>query len=495
MTTTPRIRHDLKAQPAEELGIKYFDISDPRSGARMRMYDFEWLIAVQMDGAHGFDDVAAWAHDRLGLQPSADDLEEYARRLRQLGFFELGEAHVATPGPAPAGTGSDHGESAARPSETTPRPSPLPPAARQPSAAARASGFGRAPSPFDRPPNRTTGKVTPLPAPPPSSGWSVGSIVALIVLALMVAGGALYMVYFMPSAAKVTVQTAVPREVVRLYDGNGVVKAAEPRTLSFGEPGKLTDIVAAGTEVKAGAALASLEAFARVEKDLADLKDRASFYEKQVEAARARGNQEEARRNAVKVAEKRQLLGELEARLAKVRLTAPGPGTVSQVLVGAGGMVKPGQPVLQLSDKRPAIDFTLPAAEASVFRAGSAVWLQPARGGAVASGRVLKVEPGPTASVLSVELLDENAAKPADAMRLVKARLTNVVPVPAGAVVKRDGAEVVFVVVGGEAKLRRIAVVDRSPAEVMVASGLSNGDSIITGGAESLQDGQKVTTQ
>src|SRR5712692_8985920 len=132
----------------------------------MRMYDFEWLIAVQMDGARGFDEVAAWTRDRLGLQPSADDLEEYARRLRQLGFFDLEEVHLATPGHTLLGTGSEHGESAAKPSETTPRP---------------LSGFARAASsPFDRP-DRTTGRVTPLPAPPTTMGWSLGSIIALVV--------------------------------------------------------------------------------------------------------------------------------------------------------------------------------------------------------------------------------------------------------------------------------------------------------------------------
>jgi len=89
--STPRIRSDLQATPTEEGGIKYFDVSDPKSGARMRMYDFEWLIAERMDGRRPFDEVASWARERLGIAPTASDLEEYARKLRELGFFELGE--------------------------------------------------------------------------------------------------------------------------------------------------------------------------------------------------------------------------------------------------------------------------------------------------------------------------------------------------------------------------------------------------------------------
>src|SRR3954471_7994428 len=87
--STPRIRSDLQATPTEEGGIKYFDVSDPKSGARMRMYDFEWLIAERMDGRRPFDEVASWARGRLGAARSASALEEYARRLRDLGFFDI----------------------------------------------------------------------------------------------------------------------------------------------------------------------------------------------------------------------------------------------------------------------------------------------------------------------------------------------------------------------------------------------------------------------
>ena len=55
----------------------------------MRLYDFEWLIAERMDGRRPFDEVASWARERLGIAPSGADLEEYARKLRDLGFFDL----------------------------------------------------------------------------------------------------------------------------------------------------------------------------------------------------------------------------------------------------------------------------------------------------------------------------------------------------------------------------------------------------------------------
>ncbi|MCU1276937.1 MAG: hypothetical protein JWM53_483, partial [bacterium] len=95
--STPRIRSDLQATPAEEGGIKYFDVADPKSGSRMRLYDFEWLIAERMDGRRPFDEVALWARERLGIAPSASDLEEYARKLKDLGFFDVTDGEDTAP--------------------------------------------------------------------------------------------------------------------------------------------------------------------------------------------------------------------------------------------------------------------------------------------------------------------------------------------------------------------------------------------------------------
>ena len=64
MAMTPKIRIELNATAVEADGITYFDVSDPKSGGRMRLYDFEWLVAAKMDGSRRFDEVANWAQDR-----------------------------------------------------------------------------------------------------------------------------------------------------------------------------------------------------------------------------------------------------------------------------------------------------------------------------------------------------------------------------------------------------------------------------------------------
>src|SRR5437868_3384482 len=188
---TPRIRPDLKATPAEEQGVKYFDVADPRSGSRMRMYDFEWLIAEQMNGARRFDEVASYARERLGIHPSPSDLEAYADKLAELGFLEDGmptEPTIDQP-------------------DTTPLPVPA--------AAAPTS----------------TGKVTAIGDQPPAKSGA-GSLILVILVILGVGGAVAYMKFFKPQSTHVTVALASPREVVRLYDGVGMVKKTEAQVLS-----------------------------------------------------------------------------------------------------------------------------------------------------------------------------------------------------------------------------------------------------------------------
>jgi multidrug efflux pump subunit AcrA (membrane-fusion protein) len=538
---TPRIRNDLKVTPAEEQGIKYFDVSDPRSGVRMRMYDFEWLIAERRNGARPFDEVASWARESLGLNPSPEDLSQYARRLSELGFFELDAEDLSSPSlriedendpdltPLPKPTPADlaaeafedpptlSGGGEREPMVVAP---PLKSALPETDISVDEEGptkpvsLPEAPAPLAPPPvvlappvlpvavDRPVSRLTPspsagnstdrLPAAPdaPQKKGGSGALILVVVLMLAVGGVVAYMQFFAPQSAHVSVVLATPREVVRLYDGTGAVKKSEATVLSFGEAGKVSDVVAKGTEAKPGMPLATLESYAQIEKLLTDVKDRAAFYQKQLDTQKAKGNEEEAKKAEAKVLEKKKLMTELEARAAKVRLLAPGTGTVTDVLVSAGGDAKPGEPAVKMGDKRLSAEFKIPAAEAP--KAGDAATLQPAAGGATLSGRVTSSAAG----TVVVELPDAAPVKTGDQLRLVKKREQNVVPVPASAVVKRDGADTVFVLSSGEARAHKVTIVDRSsPTEVLISSGLAPGDSVITTNTDTLQDGQKASAQ
>jgi multidrug efflux pump subunit AcrA (membrane-fusion protein) len=517
---TPRIRSDLQATPAEEGGIKYFDVADPKSGSRMRLYDFEWLIAERMDGRRPFDEVASWARERLGIAPSASDLEEYARKLKDLGFFDVTDGDDTAPvRSAPnaatmmrdAPTLPSSGNGAGRPAATDDDMPPLVAESPLMGSAQPAEGRPRRQTPTatgptmampitsERPAVAAPTAKTPVPGTRPSSERahapdepagrsSAGSIIGIVLVLAAVGGIIAYVKLMGGGTAKVTTVVATPREVVRLYDGAATMKTSDGQTLSFGEAGKVSDVVAAGTEAKAGMPLATLDSYGKIEKELADVKDRAGYYEKQLSAAKAKGDDEAAKAAESKVTEKKKLLGELEARAGKVRLVAPGPGTVAQVMVTAGADTKAGAPVVRLADKHNIVEFKLPAADAAAMKSGAAVTLQPAAGGAPLAARVVRVD----GDTVTIELVDDAAAKPGDSLRLVKARVTNVVPVPAAALVKHDGNDVVFVLSDGAVHERKVTVVDKTGSEVLVGSGLTSGDQVVSSGADSLKDGQKA---
>ena len=71
-TTTPRLRSDLRTEPVEDAqGVLYFDVSDPKSGGVLRLFDFEWLLAQKFDGQRGFDEVARLAaHEHVSCKLS-----------------------------------------------------------------------------------------------------------------------------------------------------------------------------------------------------------------------------------------------------------------------------------------------------------------------------------------------------------------------------------------------------------------------------------------
>jgi hypothetical protein len=532
--STPRIRNDLQVVPAEEQGIKYYDVSDPRSGVRMRLYDFEWLVAERMDGRRPFDEVASWAKERLGIQPTTDDLEEYARKLRDLGFFdtdvELAPASNGTSPPAaavgavheleldaePPSEHSSENLDIGRPTERDlkvvppppqpegegwplagPRTTPRDVAAVDEDEVPTLAGQSR-PAPSSLPPLAETPASTgrlPTPAPPiqpPASRSNASTFFLVVAVLILAAAAAMYFKFINGTTAKVRVLLAAPREVVQLYEPSAVIKKAEGQTLAFGEAGKVSDVVAPGTEARAGMPLASLEAFAKIEKDLADVRDRLNYYEKVVNAAKARNDEAGVRAAEAKVAEKRKVLSVLDVRAAKVRLVAPGPGTVAQVLVEAGGEVKAGDPVVKLADKRLTAEFELSVAEAAQLKPGAGVAVQAAADSTPPMvARVAKVD----GRTITVELADDSGAKAGDPVRLVKARVKDAVQVPLAAVVKREGNDVVYLLSEGAVHEKPVTVAQRTATDALITHGIAAGDQVVTTGAEGLRDGQKAVTE
>src|SRR5215207_7008338 len=94
----PRFRNDLVAQPLEEEGVRYVDVTDPNSGSTFRFYDVEYSIACAMDGARDVDNLAEWTRAELGIEASHDELQSVINTLAELGYLEGASAMVVGDG-------------------------------------------------------------------------------------------------------------------------------------------------------------------------------------------------------------------------------------------------------------------------------------------------------------------------------------------------------------------------------------------------------------
>ncbi|HVT10088.1 MAG TPA: hypothetical protein VHO67_21655 [Polyangia bacterium] len=84
---SPRFRQDLATSPVEADGVPCVDVSDPRTGTSFRFYDFEYQLALQLNG-QPLTGVVSWASEAFGADLTADGVSEFAARLRELGFLE-----------------------------------------------------------------------------------------------------------------------------------------------------------------------------------------------------------------------------------------------------------------------------------------------------------------------------------------------------------------------------------------------------------------------
>src|SRR6188768_677573 len=93
---SPRFRKDLEAAPTEADGVACVDVRDPQTGTNFRFYDFEYQLALQFNG-QPVRHIVAWARETFGADLTVDGVNEFAGRLRELGFLESGAGAPAAP--------------------------------------------------------------------------------------------------------------------------------------------------------------------------------------------------------------------------------------------------------------------------------------------------------------------------------------------------------------------------------------------------------------
>ena len=638
---SPRFRQDLTVSPTEADGVACVDVRDPRTGANFRLYDFEYQLALQLNG-QPVAQVTDWASKTYGADLTTDGIQEFANRLRELGFLEP----EAAPAPAPASEDSSDGaadewmsaqgaktatfvpdaamlDSGPEPTpvaplnlaelDAAPRPAPVvfddaplpiapeatapggvadelpsdalvsapvpvappaPAAVSRPAPAPRSSWAvdldGALQSsdspPAVKPPARKSDLEPPaLPlnaaAPPPGvserrqpprpesvvmSGFSddarrakrpaggSGRTVAVVVVVLLLAAASAVAYWVMshrqapaaPQALHVRVMSPAPAAVYRWFSGRGQVTDYETTPVAFANPGRLAELLPAGTEVAAGDVVGKLQGASGLETLLAHDRSRVGFYKQVRDSMRTAGNTAELRLAEAHLAEKQKLVEMAVAGLAKYTVLASEPGEVVETLAKVGTPVVPGAPVARIKGRLLHGAFELDADERATlakldFCRIEVVGLGPRAANDAPRGETpttaadsspLEAQVGPRVfdcrppadialagqrnedKKIEIPLPGDVGLVSGQPLRLARRRYDAVFPVPASALVTDGGHKSVWIAGrDGTAELREVTVADVAD-DALVSEGLQIGDRVIVDPPAELRTGAPIVT-
>ncbi len=194
-------------------------------------------------------------------------------------------------------------------------------------------------------------------------------------------------------------------------------------------------------------------------------------------------------------------------------IAAPVDGRVLRVLQESSRVVEAGTPLVELGDPTDLeAEIDVLSSDAVRIQSGAPVLLEHWGGSRPLKGRVRVVEPGgfTKISALGVEeqrvnvivTIDEPVdARPSlgDGYR-VEARIVvwegdGVLKVPTGALFRRSDDWAVFSVDDGRARLKRVAIGERSSLEAEVRDGIAEGESVVLHPSDRVADGVKIAAR
>ncbi|WP_198376768.1 efflux RND transporter periplasmic adaptor subunit [Neoroseomonas rubea] len=316
----------------------------------------------------------------------------------------------------------------------------------------------------------------------------------------------------------VAVERAAEGEVVSL---TGTVQAENEVNLAFRIDGRMVErLVNVGDQVRAGQTVARLNrdneennlraARAQLAAATAQLTEARNNHWRQSEllrdgwTTRVRYDQAaqtlQTAQSAVDAAEAQ--VGIAETRLSYTELVSDVTGRVTARGAEPGEVVQPGRMVIQVArdEGRDAV-FDVPPTIKDQAPANPLIEVVLATDATVrANGRVREVAPRADAATGTFQVR-VGLADPPPAMRLGatvtgRMRLGNSggYSIPASALTRADRAPAVWVVNPADqtVALRTVELLRHDPAHVVVSSGLTTGDIVVTAGVQALRPGQKV---
>jgi membrane fusion protein (multidrug efflux system) len=188
-----------------------------------------------------------------------------------------------------------------------------------------------------------------------------------------------------------------------------------------------------------------------------------------------------------------------EARLAKMRLTAPFDGVIGLRKVSIGALLTPGQEIVNLEQINPLkVDFKVPEMLLASVKVGQVIRLRlDAMGSRGVDGTVYAIDPlletGGRAIVLRARIANaDSALRPGLFARVVLTieEKADALFVPEQSVLPgSDGSMSVYKAEGGKAVVTKVELGERIKGEVEVVAGLKPGDVVVTAGLPKLRPG------
>jgi multidrug efflux pump subunit AcrA (membrane-fusion protein) len=407
---TPRFRKELPAAATETDGVPCVQVTDPETGTSFTFYEFEYDLAHQLDGKQDYDEVIAWsaANYQHGLSPEA--IDEFANKLRELGFLD---AAGASPGEEAGGESAEMewnqtvhtdqfqpGGAPASATKAVPAPVPAEPSGvvlssdaleevvnSGPVQAAIEAATAGIPRPVGvmgsgslsrgfpverrQPPGPGDVVMTPFEdvsmrfrAPPPERQRSFKGLIIFLFVLAGAGGGAGYYYWMLkhpklPEAIRLRVVAPKPTAVYRWFATSGTVVDLDARSMSFESGGKVVELMPAGTKFAAGDTLGKLQGAAGLEADLAKHKSKLAVFEQMRDSMKAAGKRGDLRDAEDKVAARKKMVDEVQAGLAKLVLRATEAGSIVSTSATVGAVVNAKAPVLKWRGKSLHGDFTM----------------------------------------------------------------------------------------------------------------------------------------
>ncbi|NPV29905.1 MAG: efflux RND transporter periplasmic adaptor subunit [Firmicutes bacterium] len=257
-------------------------------------------------------------------------------------------------------------------------------------------------------------------------------------------------------------------------------------------------------EAGARAAAANLEDARRNLERMKQLYEAGAVPLQQLEQAQLRYDQAAAGVSEAQVAQARAALEAARVQLANTVITAPAGGIVAARSAQVGEMAAPTQPLLTLIDiDQVQVEVSVTEAEVNRLRPGQEV---PVTVAAVSekplTGRIASLAPAadPRSKMFPVKITLSNPGHRLKPGMFAEVSLTaevrrQVLVVPVGAVLEKEGRAVVYVVEGGRARERRVEAGLSDGKFTEIKKGLREGEQVVVSGQEFLVDGARVAVK